>query len=218
MEKEYGRIYLITNIINGKQYIGQTVSTLKIRWKRHTWRCTVKNPRMAITHAIKKYGKENFIIEEIQTCYDQEELDNMEKYLIKILNTLAPYGYNLLDGGKGNGKMSEETKEKIRQSKLGKKLSDEHRKNLSLSHMGQKISEKERQRRRDFMKGKQPNELARKNAIKTCSKTYELIDPNGNEITITNMAKYCRDNKHSKGKMCKLVRGHIDTYKGFVNS
>ena len=52
-----GYIYLITNKINNKKYIGQTTRTIKIRISDH-FSNLYKN--YAITNAIKKYGKENF--------------------------------------------------------------------------------------------------------------------------------------------------------------
>ena len=53
-----GYIYLITNKINGKQYIGQTVKTVQKRWSRHL--ADSKNFDFYFYKAIRKYGKENF--------------------------------------------------------------------------------------------------------------------------------------------------------------
>jgi group I intron endonuclease len=75
-------IYKITNNINNKVYIGQTIETIKKRWSRHTWKCTIKRNAMAITNAIIKYGKENFIIEQIDIAKSIEELNEKEIYYI----------------------------------------------------------------------------------------------------------------------------------------
>lgn len=88
-------IYLITNKINGKQYVGQTSKSIKQRWSVHI---NAKNNTF-IYRAIKKYGKENFHIDQIDTADSTNELDWKEIYYIKILNTLAPNGYNLTTGG-----------------------------------------------------------------------------------------------------------------------
>jgi group I intron endonuclease len=75
-------IYKITNNINNKVYIGQTIESIKKRWQRHTWRCTIERNKMAITNAIIKYGKENFIIEQIDIANSIEELN--EKFNIYL--------------------------------------------------------------------------------------------------------------------------------------
>lgn len=113
--KIYGRVYLITNLINGKQYIGQTVQTIKSRFNRH---CNnAKNNidlTMVIVLAIKKYNKENFIIRELAIAYNQEDLTFLEGLYISWFNTLAPNGYNITKIINGKSRHSEETKQKIK--------------------------------------------------------------------------------------------------------
>lgn len=102
-------IYKITNLINNKQYIGQTIKTKEQRWREHispSSRCTY------IKNAIQKYGKENFIIEQIDSAESLSELNEKEKYWIDKLNSLTPNGYNLRTGG-DNHKASEDTKRKM---------------------------------------------------------------------------------------------------------
>lgn len=55
----YGIIYKITNLINGKCYIGQTVTTIKSRFSKHFYCSKGKNIRSGISQAINKYGKKN---------------------------------------------------------------------------------------------------------------------------------------------------------------
>ena len=88
-------IYLVTNKINGKRYVGQTVRTLNERWKDH---CRVKDDNY-FHRAIHKYGKENFTIEVIDSATTLDELDEKEIYWIHKLNTIFPKGYNLKEGG-----------------------------------------------------------------------------------------------------------------------
>lgn len=60
-----GYIYIITNDINNKVYIGQTKNTIQIRWNGH--KHTSKSVcNMLISKAIKKYGVEHFAIREIE--------------------------------------------------------------------------------------------------------------------------------------------------------
>lgn len=92
-----GRIYIITNKINRKQYVGQTISTLSERWSQH--KCDSKRRQTAIANAIRKYGFDNFKIDIVEDDIPYEDLDNKEIYYIKQYNTICPNGYNITDGG-----------------------------------------------------------------------------------------------------------------------
>jgi group I intron endonuclease len=100
-----GYIYIITNNINGKQYVGQTIQTIQQRFSGH--KASVKNhlDNMYLHKAMNKYGIENFDVREITSVELNtleelsEELNFLEKYYIAEYNTLAPNGYNLTKGG-----------------------------------------------------------------------------------------------------------------------
>lgn len=53
-----------------------------------------------IHRAIRKYGIDNFVVETICEC-SEEELNSKEQYYISLYNTMVPYGYNVLAGGEG---------------------------------------------------------------------------------------------------------------------
>ena len=91
-------IYKITNNINNKIYIGQSVN-IERRWKDHLSNSSKKS---LIHRAIEKYGKDNFTFEIIEEC-SIEELDNREIYWISYYDTFN-YGYNLTRGGKSGFK------------------------------------------------------------------------------------------------------------------
>ena len=76
-----GIIYLITNQINGHQYVGQTTTTLQLRWRKHVSKSKEANPT-GLAAAIKKYGEENFTKEILCTCTSKEELNQKEQYYI----------------------------------------------------------------------------------------------------------------------------------------
>lgn len=88
-------VYLVTNKISGKQYVGQTIRSLEERWRDH---CRVKDENY-FHRAIHKYGAENFSLEILDTATTEAELDEKEIYWIAKLNTLFPRGYNLKEGG-----------------------------------------------------------------------------------------------------------------------
>jgi group I intron endonuclease len=143
-----GTIYMIENLENGKRYIGQTVRRdLNERFREHCGNSqTSVCPKLR--NAIKKYGKECFIVEPIwtsETC-DQVELDNKEIELIKEYNTLSPNGYNLTVGGMG-GRHSDETKKLISEKSKnawtlnGEKYRKERRERGNSEESKQKVSE-----------------------------------------------------------------------------
>lgn len=95
-------IYLITNKLNGKSYVGQSID-IKTRWSSHKSRSqsfTEHHDNMIIHAAMQKYGIENFSFEVLEECSPQQ-LDEREKYWIAKLNTITPDGYNILPGGQG---------------------------------------------------------------------------------------------------------------------
>ena len=87
-------IYVITNLINGMQYVGQTVNKLERRIGHHK-----KYNESYLGDAIRKYGWENFKVDILEECTAPEELDEREIFWIKQLNCKIPNGYNMTDGG-----------------------------------------------------------------------------------------------------------------------
>ena len=82
------QIYKITNLIDGKFYIGKTVKTLEERFRRHL----IRKSSPKLTNAIRKYGKQNFIIEMIELCDSIGVLNEREKFWIK---KIGRYKYRL---------------------------------------------------------------------------------------------------------------------------
>lgn len=96
MKERVSGIYRITNLLNGKVYIGQS-RNIWSRYKNHFCERYPKNDRSYIHYAILHYGKENFSFEILKETYD---LNYWEKFLIQIHHSSDPeYGYNLTSGG-----------------------------------------------------------------------------------------------------------------------
>lgn len=113
--KIYGRIYKITNLINGKEYIGATKQKIKSRFNKHCY--DAKNNyslNMNIVSDIRKYGRKQFKIEEIDVAYSKKELKLIEGVYISWFKTLEPNGYNIIDIVNGKEKRSEKTKQKMK--------------------------------------------------------------------------------------------------------
>ena len=121
-------IYKITNLVNGKMYIGQSVDIYR-RWNDHKYSAFKKYNNVIynviLYRAIRKYGLENFEFEIIEEC-SVDELNEKEIYYINKYNTFVhnknSCGYNMTLGGEGvkGSKLSEETKNKVSKSRKGK--------------------------------------------------------------------------------------------------
>jgi group I intron endonuclease len=167
------RIYKATNIENGKVYIGQTTQPFEVRRAQHEY----GHGAFYFGNALKKY---DFDWEIVKECSSIDELNTMEEYFIKkYKSNIKEFGYNLKSGGENSlvskrsrkkmsiakQNMSEETKEKIRQSRIGKKhkpetiekfknrtIPMEVRKRIGETQIGKKLSEKTRNKMSDTRK------------------------------------------------------------------
>lgn len=90
-------IYMITNLINDKKYIGLTKNSIKERYYHHC-RKAVHGGGFYLHSALRKYGVENFKIEKLDEASDIEELKQKEIEYIEKYNTFNN-GYNLTKGG-----------------------------------------------------------------------------------------------------------------------
>ena len=142
MEKH---VYKITNKLNGKAYIGQTVS-LDGRFKNHFYDNTDFSKEM------QKYGKENFIIESL---YFGSDYNQVEADMIIEHNTLYPNGYNKETGGISGytlckdsrrkiGKSFNRTSEQMKALRSKQIITDEHKAKISKTLTGVPKSEQAR--------------------------------------------------------------------------
>jgi len=120
-------IYEITNNINGKKYIGQTLRPVESRFARHINDAINNHLDTHFARAIRKYGADNFSVKIIDTAETQEELTSKERHWIKLYDTVNS-GYNETDaeykcGGNTYRNKSEsemkEIGERIRNTKIG---------------------------------------------------------------------------------------------------
>lgn len=138
-ENRYGYIYLVTNLVNGKRYVGKTISTVHRRWATHISHAASGSNKMALHGAIRKYGLNSFVANQV-CCAVEKTLCDLERMFIKYFNSRADtgYGYNLTDGGDGMSghTPSEETRKKMscallgNKRGLGKKMSQDNKDKL----------------------------------------------------------------------------------------
>lgn len=146
-------IYKVTNLVNGKSYIGQTKMKLKDRMHAHRY-----TKRGAIYEDIQKYGIQNFSISIIDSATSKEDANNKERFWTLFFKTSQKeYGYNReivksivgrVSPMKGKS-MPESAKVKISEAHKGKKsiyygkhLSEETKNKISASLKGRYIGEK----------------------------------------------------------------------------
>jgi len=173
-------IYKITNSINQKVYIGQTIDTIESRFKDHCRQTFCKK----LSRAIKKYGKESFIVEQLAICEGKESANCIEGFYIAVYDSVKN-GYNIIEFPTSSPmtgrKHTDETKERMRKKH---KVSDEGRNKLSKQRIGHKASEETKRLSSNSHKGKTLSEDQKKKisaAIKgrttTCKgKSWKLVD------------------------------------------
>ena len=118
-----GFIYKITNKVNGKSYIGQTIQSVKERFYQHcATKCSQAILNMVIHKAITKYGKSNFTIEVIEEV-ESANLNDRERYWIRYYDSYNN-GYNSTEGGQDGIKLFKnlDTESIVREYKSGKSL------------------------------------------------------------------------------------------------
>jgi len=129
-----GCVYCITNLINGKRYVGITTRSLNQRWKEH---CS-KTTRGPLKQEITKCGKEFFIIEELEKIDCIQTLYEHEKFWIRVFKTFQGHGYNLTRGGEGNigYTHSDKIKQHFSQQRRGRKLTQKWKDAISRGQSG----------------------------------------------------------------------------------
>jgi group I intron endonuclease len=223
MKASLGSIYLITNLINGKLYVGQTVYTVELRFSKHV-RTANLGSELALCRAIRKYGAENFKIETIEVTFETE-LDNREIFWIKELNSLCfggGLGYNMTTGGHGvRGRIqSEEEKKKRVLSCTGKTHTAETKALMSQKMTGReitwadKVSEGMKKRLAD-----NPDHMAKvvEQALAAAIKNKKPVEAlmNGVWVEFAGTEDLAQAIGAKAPNITNVIRGKADTIKGF---
>ena len=130
-------VYKITNTENDKVYIGYSSRGATDRWYQHCANAFKKFKRSRLYSAMRKYGKESFVVE---TVYEgKDALSKENEFIIEYNSKDKVYGYNMTDGGEANQlgrrwNMTEEQKQKMRKPKPPRSVA--HRKALSEAKKG----------------------------------------------------------------------------------
>ncbi len=160
ISEKTGEIYLVTNTVNDKKYVGQCVSYLtngnkhgyKGRWLSHLSTCRRKYKYVSLLYnAMRLHGPEKFKSTLIDVV-DLSLLNDTETAYIKQYDTYGPNGYNLTPGGSADYSLFE--KRKVRATSLmNRSLSEEQKQKMRLSATGKTMSTEARKKIGDAKKG-----------------------------------------------------------------
>ena len=152
MENHYNCIYMYTNLINGKRYVGKA-KDFDGRYKGH-----LEGKKQLIDKKIKEYGIENFKIEILAEDIDDSKLNEYEKFFIKRKRSHVSYGtgYNKTWGGDGGDTLSGMTEEQRKEHsrKMSKPKSEETKRKISETLKGKPHSEETKRKQSESLKGK----------------------------------------------------------------
>lgn len=200
-------IYKITNILDGKVYIGSAVNFTKrkrehystlIKGNHHNKYLQRSYSKIKKDHPNKKiikyfkweileYATEENLLKEEQKYLDNFKIKDKNKINNKICYNMSPIAGNQL-----GYKHTEETKKKISNLQLGKKLSQEHKGNISKGNMGRIFSEEAKEKIRKSNKGKKRSEEFKNKMIENNGMSRKVINLDTGKIfsSISKASRY----------------------------
>jgi hypothetical protein len=188
-------IYKVTNTRNQKKYIVFD-SYWPQRKKDHLWAAFNPNHQMYNSffyRAIRKHGIEAFEWEVIYQSTDKiYTLNEMESFFIKEYKSFGKNGYNMTLGGEGScvGIFTKKRIQNMSNAQKGKRLTQETKVNIGIS-------------------------CAKKADDLGITKRWLLISPNGEQIEIFGLRRFCIENKLDQGNMSRVAQGKKDNHKGW---
>lgn len=229
MDEVYGIVYKVTNTINNKIYVGQTIAGLKTRQENHVNDALAKRDNHYFHNAIRKHGKDKFEWKIIGSAESKEKLDELEIYYIKELKSFKE-GYNLTKGAGGMTGyiITEEHRKNLSESHKGYKHTDEQRRKISKALTGRPVSEHTRKLLSESSKkiirprgpanpcyGRAPSQKVIDRLVEMVSCWWEVTFPDGTKKVLKNLSAFCREHKLNKSLMCAVSNGRRPYHKGY---
>lgn len=217
-------IYIIVCIKSDNIYIGSS-NNLQKRWNEHQRRLNKSDhDNSHLQRAWNKYGAQAFQFKVLEYC-SIDQLDEREQHYIKIYKTRG-ICYNITDGGRGTKGVvrSSETRAKMSVAAIGRKHTGETREKLRLMNTGKHHTSETRMKLSEISKNN-----AESRAV-LIARDYVVTSPQGEEMRIKNLSKFCRDNgltkqgmtlvaqskqKHHKNWRCRYDQETVRELEGF---
>lgn len=192
-----GIIYLWTNNVTGKHYVGQTIRPEQ-RKRNHIHEAFVKGSDYYFHRSLRKHGLSAFTYTVLEEDVDRDKLNEREDHYIDKYNSIWPNGYNQCHANSLDTKaLSKMSKTKKQQWQM---MSEEERKTW-------------KEERQNFtMKGKKQSDKQKKIATEANQKEWLITYPDGKQEKIVNLQQFCRDKGWGANGQSNLTRGK---YKGY---
>ena len=209
-------IYSATNINNNKIYIGQSQQSLEKRWKNHLRDYNRNDKNTHFYNAIRKYGTECWKVEVLEEVNNIELLNEAEMKWIEHYDTFnRDKGYNSTSGGENGFIFSNETKEKLRQAKLGHIVTEETKEKMREKRKLQIFSEATKEKIRQAKLGKKrgPMSEEQKEKLSQAKLGKKLTEEHKEKLSQANLGKKRSEESKEKMKLAKLGKHHSEETK-----
>ena len=184
-------IYLITNKLNGKKYIGKRSTKKEIEQDNYMGSGTL------LRLAFKKYGRDNFTKDILGVCDTAKEAFEVEELLVCQDVVDSNEFYNMKIGGLGGcicgAVKSQEAKNKISIAQKERKrmpLSDEHKRKISDTQKDKKMSDETRKKMSDSAKLRKPFSDEHKRHLSEFQKGRKKSDETKRKLSEASLRRY----------------------------
>lgn len=214
-------IYAIVNKVSKKFYIGRANNLVRRKTNHLSLLKRNKHVNLHLQSAWNLYGREAFDWKIIEKC-EKSNADIIEKRYLDIYY-LSANCYNMSGsawGGSSKGhKKSPETIKRMSLARMGWKPSESSLLKMRLAKLGKKTSEETKRKLSAINKGRKPSPNTITASINKLAKTFNVIGPDGKEMAIYNLTKYCRDNGLIVSCMQRVIykRGGTKSHRGYRN-
>lgn len=227
-------IYKITCTANGKIYVGSSNDLMR-RWWQHRRALSLNNHRNKhLQNAWNKYGETVFSFEIVELVMPWALIDR-EQYWLDKLRPFGEAGFNIAEDAENPArgrKLSIEHRANVSVALMGHVVSVETRAKISAAHKGKKSSPDAIEKRAARLRGRKlsPAHIQKISAIhkgkklkpeqvhqmaEVNSRDYIVTSPDGIEIRVRNLSRFCRDNNLSNKALSNVAYGLSTHHKGW---
>lgn len=140
-------VYLVIDNSNDKCYVGKT-NDIDRRWKEHCSERTKTAGGLLLRRAIQAHGVASFSLQILGQFENEDEAYEFEDRMVEEKNTKSPNGYNLVDGGRGSTRPSDDVRRRMSESQKRRFSNPDEREKISKSNTGKSRSEETKSKMR----------------------------------------------------------------------